>query len=135
MSSRCTGHCCRRFYLPLSPTQIKGEAALVRLGGRSRFNPTEIAKIADMVILVDQTPKPNNDSEYNRYHDDSVGYFYTCKHHNKDTGDCMNYENRPNLCRDYPYGGSCAFKGCTYIPDVIPGKDLTKQLNADKVSE
>lgn len=32
----------------------------------------------------------------------------------KGTGDCMNYEDRPAMCSDYPYGGKCVQKGCTY---------------------
>lgn len=101
--SRCTGHCCRRFSLPLTieEIQIENEKALIwvqagRTGARPRFDPEEIQKVASMVIPTDDP------------------YLFNCKHHNAETGDCMNYENRPELCRDYPYGRACNFAACTW---------------------
>lgn len=68
-----------------------------------RWNPEEAAKLIDMLI-----PLPNKEG-----HTLSVGGYYTCRHLNTETGDCMNYEGRPDMCRDYPYGEACTFKECT----------------------
>jgi Fe-S-cluster containining protein len=47
---------------------------------------------------------------------------YTCRHWDTETRLCTQYENRPALCRNYPYRGSCNHEGCTYrmgIPYLI----------------
>lgn len=36
---------------------------------------------------------------------------YTCRHWNAETGLCAAYEDRPNLCRDYPYTSACEYCG------------------------
>ena len=36
--------------------------------------------------------------------------WYTCKNFNKETRNCDDYENRPNMCKDHPH----AFEGCNY---------------------
>lgn len=43
----------------------------------------------------------------------SRGYYYTCRHYNRKTGDCMAYDRRPKMCREYPYGRGCEYPGCT----------------------
>lgn len=35
-------------------------------------------------------------------------YVYTCRHLQLN-GDCGIYEDRPAMCRDYPYGQVCEF--------------------------
>jgi Fe-S-cluster containining protein len=97
---RCTGHCCRQFFLPFTPAQLV-KHALTRFV-RPRFKPEEIAKVAAMAVYLG---------------DRSDGaHMYTCRHLNVITGDCMDYENRPDVCRDYPYEDVCmhAAKGCTW---------------------
>ena len=37
-------------------------------------------------------------------------YHYKCKHHNKKTGDCDIYEERPMMCRTFPDSGYCGYK-------------------------
>lgn len=37
-------------------------------------------------------------------------YHYSCKHHNKKTGDCDIYEERPMLCRTFPNDGLCKYR-------------------------
>jgi Fe-S-cluster containining protein len=41
-------------------------------------------------------------------------HYYTCKNLSP-AGDCVVYESRPTMCRDYPYGNPCdhAGTGCT----------------------
>lgn len=95
---RCTGHCCKSFCLPFDPMQLKFQAKLAKLG-KCKFNIPDMLKVADMVIY--QRPNPKG------------GYRYTCKYFDKESGNCCNYENRPNMCKDYPYGKQCTYKGCT----------------------
>jgi len=133
-TSRCTGHCCKDFTLPVSPMQFAWWAKLIKLGKKpwrmvhtkyrawqgeiyntnsgykTHYNIDEIAKIADMVIFkrADKTCNGNPNRKI-----DHVLYHYTCKHFDQKSGNCMNYENRPDMCRVYPNGGVCKYKGCT----------------------
>jgi hypothetical protein len=40
-------------------------------------------------------------------------HFYTCRHHQAD-GLCGVYEQRPNMCRGYPYRATCRYEGCAH---------------------
>lgn len=104
--SRCTGHCCRNFYLPDTLEGFKAERdrALCWLfgapgGNLPHFPPMEVIRVAEMILSTDDP------------------HLFNCRHHDATTGDCLNYENRPELCRDYPYfdrGGRCRKDGCTW---------------------
>lgn len=130
---RCTGHCCEDFTLPISPMQFSWWAKLLKLGkkpfywrmyGRrywpgevsmnagslANYQPEEIAKVSDMVIFkyASKTCKGNPNRKI-----DHILYHYTCKHFDKKSGNCLNYEDRPDMCRMYPNAGTCKYKGCT----------------------
>ncbi len=131
---RCTGHCCEDFTLPVSPMQFKWWAKLIKLGKRvgmmkhtpfrkwlgelydsnrgyfSTLEPDDVAKIADMVQFkyASKTCKGNPGRKI-----PNLLYHYTCKHYDKKSGNCMNYEDRPGMCRAYPNVGECSYKGCT----------------------
>ncbi len=47
------------------------------------------------------------------------GYgLFTCRHWDTETRLCTVYDQRPDMCRDYPYRGrSCARGGCEYATD------------------
>lgn len=87
MSSRCTGHCCRRFTIDLG-LLTHPEARVV-----------EGDYIRDMVVPLEPTE------------DDDDRWYCTCRHF--DGRDCTAYESRPPMCKDYPYGRSCTYDGCT----------------------
>lgn len=38
--------------------------------------------------------------------------WFTCKHYNKETKNCMNYDNRPGMCRNHGHS-NCPYKNCT----------------------
>lgn len=40
------------------------------------------------------------------------GHYYTCKHHDSATGNCRDYQNRPRMCSDFPYGRACPYDDC-----------------------
>lgn len=96
--SRCTGHCCRRFNLPAPLDEIvRRRNPDVCPPGEKHIEDGD--KLAEMLIpLDDQGP---------------VNYWFTCKHHDPVSGDCTNYENRPRMCREYPYGRDCEYDDCT----------------------
>ncbi len=39
--------------------------------------------------------------------------WWTCRHYDKESGNCSDYENRPSMCRKYPNGSGCVFADCT----------------------
>lgn len=41
--------------------------------------------------------------------------YFTCRHWDELTRLCTAYEDRPTMCRDYPYGGACQH-GCSFCP-------------------
>lgn len=116
--NRCTGHCCRKFFLPFTPDQLKAEhekAIAWDVGGLDRvfprYDPVEMLKVAPMVIPISEA---------------NGGYHYTCKHFDGETGNCRDYENRPKMCSDYPYGSACTFSECTWeYARVVPAERLT----------
>lgn len=98
--NRCTGHCCSIFTLPESPQEVKSE----EFGDKVVDGDV----ISDMLIPLTDYEPFNSEGQ--------IKYFYTCKHF--DGKNCTNYENRPLMCSDYPYGGNCAQLGCTLIGDT-----------------
>lgn len=100
---RCTGHCCKRFPLPKSLDDIRERA-------KPDFQPTDDRKrledgevIAEMLIFLEE----------GTYSSGERCFFYTCKYLDPTSGDCLAYDTRPAMCRDYPYGQPCQIKECT----------------------
>lgn len=124
MGDRCTGHCCERFYLPYSPEdlqKIKENSIAVDRGEERPYphlinsNTEEITKIADMAILVEYSNRwVGGDGHYDQNGDPVRGHYYTCKHFDPVSGNCTNYENRPKMCSEYPYGRMCSYRACTW---------------------
>ena len=105
-SNKCGGKCCQAFILPLSPMELKHWDKVAEKTGKNRYQ--DIRKIADMVIFLGHYgSRTIRKLKGKRYH-------YTCKWLNKESGLCTNYENRPSMCSDFPYGNVCEYKGCNF---------------------
>lgn len=128
---RCTGDCCRRFYLPYSPQELDDWYGrwLAALAEGKAGDDTEIHLIAPMVRFVGLGPGPafRADESIESYdpvvaektdEDGTVvaatplHHYYTCVNLGP-TGDCGIYERRPRMCREYPYSRPCQYAGCT----------------------
>jgi hypothetical protein len=110
---RCTGDCCREFYLPESPAVLAARALGLFVFGEGetdRQNAEELAKIAGMVRYVRHVVPgdPTPCGTLALYEED----VWTCEHF--DGRDCTAYATRPNMCRNYPYGQPCNHAGCTW---------------------
>lgn len=90
---RCTGHCCRNFTIPITPDQLKNKEY-------GTFNKEDFDRIAEVVVYLGEGVGGKN------------GHRYTCSKL-LPNGDCGDYENRPKMCREYPYGEECKVVGCT----------------------
>jgi len=109
MGDRCTGHCCKAFQLAYGIDDVK-----LRAGGLE-----DGAFIADMLIPLYSGPLGEMPAELRAITDmrdddapESVKHVYTCRHF--DGSQCQSYESRPAMCRRYPYGRRCEFKGCEW---------------------
>jgi Fe-S-cluster containining protein len=117
----CTGTCCVCFYLPKTPDQLRAG------------NFEEGKQIADMVIpltlpeIVTACMEEEIPLVYSLEHPTAR---YTCKHFDRETRLCGNYDNRPHMCRDFPGYGSgakCCF-GCD-CTDRRPADELVRASN------
>lgn len=112
MGDRCTGHCCKAFTLPYSIEEVRAKVA--------RGNVTDGEIIVDMLIPLyaglysdmppDLRAKVDKIAASNRT--DEPAFVYTCRHF--DGQNCTNYEGRPDMCRAYPYGVKCSYRGCEW---------------------
>lgn len=124
MGDRCTGDCCRHFFLPFQPEDMADKAMLVRRRREWKaknpdkgwadvpadlrgMNVIEIEKIAAMAIYLGQTDIHGNTILPEQ------GAYYRCDHL-RANGDCGTYSTRPAMCRTYPYGRPCVFPGCEH---------------------
>lgn len=92
---RCRGHCCRGFALEVSYAELKQDY-------QNWCNDPKLAKIPD-VEKIHQMVIPLRTF--------SGKEIYTCKHLRK-SGDCGNYTDRPQMCRDFPGPNPCPFRSC-----------------------
>ena len=123
----------RGFHLADKPDAVQVVAKLIKLGKRpiywrgdrfrrgsagfaANYLTEEIEKIADMVIFL----WSDKHSNFENRRTPETTYHYTCKHFDKATGNCMNYANRPDMCRLYPNSGVCRYKACTRKCETRP---------------
>ena len=83
----CTGECCRCIALPISPAELEQNHATYMDGGK---------------LLMMLTAEFINTKGKWRY---------TCGSWDESTGRCRAYEQRPQMCRGYPYGEQCGYCG------------------------
>lgn len=97
--SGCTGHCCMGFSLGVEQIEL-----LTCPDNERERVAQDHDKIFGMLIWLRWT-----------YDDDGkwTGGKFTCKHFDVETRRCTDYENRPRMCSNYPYGSRCTFEDCT----------------------
>lgn len=94
--TRCTGHCCRHFTLSSPIEHIRSWVDHPDAAPDMR---EECRKIADMVVAL-----PDEGDDVPRF---------TCRHYDPETRDCVNYDDRPDLCRNPGVTVNCDTEGCT----------------------
>lgn len=133
------------------PENIKDDKIMMENGYERYPLPiNELDNLMDMLIYLRITPidpatgisinessssSINSDGTIN--HNTSHGHFtmidgvlnantYTCRHFDKDKRICSNYENRPQLCRNY--GRGCQYQGCNF-DKVRDGAIINVEVN------
>ena len=98
-SHSCGGDCCRSFYLPFSPEELKEKVEDGAI--------TDGAQILAMVEHLGHFEKrPHQTTVKTDY--DSAGHYYRCRNLGVD-GLCTVYDSRPEMCRSFPYDGDCNY--------------------------
>ena len=105
--SKCPGKCCAVFYFPYEEEDFKTRALHVKDG----------AYIVDMLIPLSAKESAERLERFgitgNFDPVKNEGHHFTCRHWDEDTRLCTDYENRPEMCRDYPYNHECSH-GCDF---------------------
>ena len=79
----------------------------------------DVNKITEMIIHLGRFPVAEWPAAYGAEvsaglaPDEGRRDFYTCRHLLAD-GNCGNYAERPQLCRDFPYKHPCQYAPCTW---------------------
>jgi Fe-S-cluster containining protein len=106
----CTGACCAAF--PMGASNKNG-SALGELGLLARLwvdpDITDGLDILAMIVPLTHEEAIERRARFggNQLDVDPEAQYYRCVHWDEDTRLCRNYENRPGMCRDYPYGNGC----------------------------
>lgn len=139
MGARCTGHCCRAIGVGSSPEQLN-EAQLLMQLETEMDRDSQARKLLDLyvtdqghtheswvaeVLMVTTMLVPMGIQSRKNPVTGTQGtmdrHWYTCVYFDEDSGDCTVYEDRPLLCRNYPYGGACDEPDCTAKDLGTPG--------------
>jgi Fe-S-cluster containining protein len=99
----CPGTCCAAFTLPRKPDHLFRDFLEIADG-------TTIAAMA-----IPLTPEEAGARilaaggvvDHGGFVEPEKGHWYTCRFWDELTGLCRNYESRPEVCREYPYGDPC----------------------------
>lgn len=124
--ARCTGQCCHKFTMSASFERIQQmyKDWVEFGGGMSRIPMNDVHIVALMLIpLGEQT----HDIDGHAF-EGGPRMMFTCKHFDKEKGNCTIYEHRPQMCREYPYRNSCRYEGCTYVAEPRKPDDIVKEM-------
>ena len=112
----CDGRCCAAF--PLS-WEVAGPDGIASWYDPDGDPLVERHFIADMLVPLNLPEAITRWTELElgpipKWIEHSPQNLYTCRHWDTDTRLCTQYDNRPWLCRAYPYTQDCQHEGCTY---------------------
>lgn len=111
----CDGTCCTVFTYPRTPEELREKP------WEHYPSQADAHYIADMLIPLTTEEAQERRAIFggSEIADDSTTPFYTCKHWNEDTRLCNNYEDRPQMCAEYPYTKTCDSCGFENTSDLI----------------
>lgn len=120
----CDGSCCAAFYIPTH----KDDFAKVipetpdDITIRHMLIPLTRVEVRDRreQFGIDFGLPPKN----------TAGHWYKCRHWNEETRLCGIYEQRPKMCRDFPYEKKCEY-GCSYRPP----RDIVQEYIAERLKD
>lgn len=130
LSSNDTSLCCRRYFLPVGPKELREDYEKWKKKEPFRWKEIELVYPMSRHLGVFKCTVGGKPTEEYQHH-------YSCKMLDKETGVCTIYDIRPDMCRKYPYDGveevkACIEKGCQTF-DICNGiKDVEKKIKKKK---
>jgi Fe-S-cluster containining protein len=108
-SVTCPGYCCAALSIPETIEEIRADV-----------DDPDSATVADMLIPLTHRQAVARAKKFGaprgvvtKYPNGPKSQWYTCRHWDEATMLCTIWERRPEMCRGYPYGGTCR-SGCGY---------------------
>jgi Fe-S-cluster containining protein len=123
VSGRCSGSCCNFFYIQ--------RYTLEEINSEKLDHMHDIAAIREMLIPLTLEEIQSLNKTDSRANPNDVDKIFTCKYHDKETGNCRIYKTRPSMCRAYPFynhEGACEHAGCTYKVRKLMTEQIESQL-------
>jgi Fe-S-cluster containining protein len=122
----CLGKCCALFTYTSTPEELREKP------WKGDNTQRDNLYIADMLIQLTPEEAQERAERFDTSNKDNLDYtkvpWYTCKHWDEDTMLCGAYEDRPRMCRDFPYGNVCA--ACDYeLPTDLLGAYERKYID------
>lgn len=118
----CKGFCCDDIGLSVAPHDLQNayhgwksfngkekRDKFMSLGEHKITVYNDIHLTYPMLVFSHQD-EIHPDGEIKYQERENTIYHYSCKHHNKKTGDCDIYEERPIMCRSFPDNGFCGYR-------------------------
>ena len=122
----CKGFCCDDIGLYYAPHELQNSYhRSIQRGDRSKdglmsmsFVDSKVSLWTDIhltypMLVFSHQDTTHPDGEVDTKDEDRIVYHYSCKHHDKRTGDCDIYEERPMMCRTFPNNGYCGYRKVT----------------------
>ena len=131
----CIGLCCHGFRIPYTKSELLRALWAERTAKRTGKYPgwvredgsvsfdrvMEIEKLATMVYELPVGTVDMGPQDGLRPLSTKERPVFSCIHWDRVTHLCRDYENRPKMCRDYPYSAACEVPGCEFkFPEVRP---------------
>ena len=95
------GQCCKAIYLPLSFEEIRDIAT------KDKTNKDAIYISKNWNEITIEEAKKINPYFFKKYEKESIKihekHFFVCNSFNSETNKCGDYENRPHVCRGFPF--------------------------------
>lgn len=105
----CTGGCCKEFWLPFSPEELREKA---RRGDPANGSTMELKRLAEVVIPLDLAVH-GVEVEGGK----ATRWPYTCRVWDPETRLCREYDRRPIVCRRHPVSKKCGLDpSCNAAP-------------------
>jgi hypothetical protein len=129
------GGCCHPFTLPIGPGQLWGPE-----GNRVAEHEWMRAHLTPMRRSEGRALQPWAEG-WDQYQDRDgraqlrPGHYYRCDNYDEETRRCTDYENRPDICRRYPWFNGVPVPGaqlpptCSFRADIgLPVEDVPVQV-------
>lgn len=129
MIGRCTGcgGCCDPVIIPrrmVTKTRVAGDPDLMPVAPGASDGERCRSWIRDDLTRISRTEALRRRPAI-ALGATSGQFFYACRHYDRETRRCLDYDNRPSICRGFPwYGKEPTAAALEYLPECGYREDL-----------